>query len=424
MLQGSLADEASQAVPDDRDAILPEESVVLIVEDDPRFASVLLTLVRDSGFKGVVTGEGAAVPGLARRFGPDAIMLDIGLPDMDGLALLDLLKHTPETSHIPVHVISADDQRGLGLAMGAIGFTRKPVERETVVSTLQTMKSFVDDSDRRIALVGAAGEAASVLEDCFGAVTIGPALGPLLAREPGIAAVVIEASAAPVSQTLDELRQQANGFAPALVYTPGELDPEDERRLRLGVFAGLVRLARNPDQLVEQVSLLLHEPLTRMSDAAKATLARSRRLDQILAGRKVLVIDDDIRNIFSLASALEEYGIELLYAESGRLGLDLLDAKGDVDLILVDIMMPDMDGYETIRAIRGREAFEATPVIAVTAKAMKGDRQKCIQAGASDYVAKPVAIDHLVSVLRVSLQRADARRLTGDALTGMALQPG
>jgi CheY-like chemotaxis protein len=308
--------------------------------------------------------------------------------------------------------------------MGAIGFTRKPVERETVVSTLQTMKSFVVDSDRRVALVGAAGEAASVLEECFGPVTIAPALGPLLVEQPGIAAVVIEASAAPVSQTLDDLRQQANGFAPALVYTPGDLDPEDERRLRLGVFAGLVRLARNPDQLVEQVSLLLHEPLTRLSDAAKATLARSRRLDQILAGRKVLVIDDDIRNIFSLASALEEHGIELLYAESGRLGLELLDAKGDVDLILVDIMMPDMDGYETIRAIRGRDAFKATPVIAVTAKAMKGDRQKCIQAGASDYVSKPVAIDRLVSVLRVNLQRADAQRLTSDALAGMATQPG
>jgi len=255
-------------------------------------------------------------------------------------------------------------------------------------------------------------------------VTIAPALAPLRASHASFAAVVIEAGAAPVTHILDELRAQANGFAPALVYTPGELEPEDERRLRLGVFAGLVRLARNPDQLVEQVSLLLHEPLTRMSDAAKATLARSRRLDQILAGRRVLVIDDDIRNIFSLASALEEYGIELLYAESGRLGLELLDAKGDVDLILVDIMMPDMDGYETIRAIRAKPSLEATPVIAVTAKAMKGDRQKCIQAGASDYVSKPVAIDHLVSVLRVSLQRADARRLTTDALTGMAVQPG
>jgi CheY-like chemotaxis protein len=202
-----------------------------------------------------------------------------------------------------------------------------------------------------------------------------------------------------------------------VIYLTHELDLEDERRLRLGVFGGMVRLARNPDQLVEQVSLLLHEPLTRLSDTARATFTRSRRLDPILAGRKVVVIDDDIRNIFSLASALEEYGIEMSYAESGRLGLELLDTKSDVDLILVDIMMPDMDGYETIREIRARPALAGTPIIAVTAKAMKGDRQKCIQAGAADYVSKPVVIDQLVSVLRVSLQRADAERLTTDALT-------
>ena len=185
-----------------------------------------------------------------------------------------------------------------------------------------------------------------------------------------------------------------------------------------------MRLARNTDQLVEQVSLLLHEPITRMSDVAQATLSRSRRQDPILTGRKVVVIDDDIRNIFSMASALEEFGVQLGYAESGRLGLELLDKDSDVDLILVDIMMPDMDGYETIRQIRTRTNLASVPIIAVTAKAMKGDRQKCIQAGASDYVAKPVAIDHLVSVLRVSLQRSDARRLASDALANPAIQAG
>jgi CheY-like chemotaxis protein len=207
-----------------------------------------------------------------------------------------------------------------------------------------------------------------------------------------------------------------------VVYAPLELDPDDDRRLRLAVFGGLVRMARTPDQLIDQAALLLHAPVDSLPDPARATLAQNRREDAVLTGRKVLVIDDDIRNIFSLASALEEYGVELAYAESGRAGLDTLDARPDVDVVLVDIMMPDMDGYETIREIRSRPGLGDLPIVAVTAKAMKGDRQKCIQAGASDYVSKPVDIDHLVSVLRVSIQRADALKLVSDTVAPLLPQ--
>lgn len=170
---------------------------------------------------------------------------------------------------------------------------------------------------------------------------------------------------------------------------------------------------------MDQTCLLLHEPIERLSDPAKAMLNRTRHADSLLAGRTAVVIDDDIRNIFSLASALEEYGITLHYAESGRAGLELMDSLPGVDMVLVDIMMPDMDGYETMREIRARDRFAALPVIAVTAKAMKGDRQKCIQAGASDYVSKPVDIDQLISVLRVSVQRADAMRLATDSVASL-----
>jgi CheY-like chemotaxis protein len=200
---------------------------------------------------------------------------------------------------------------------------------------------------------------------------------------------------------------------PAVVYAGDTLSALDERRLRLSVFAGHARLARTPEQLLEQATLLLHEPTDRLSETARTTLAQTRKEDAILTGRTALVIDDDIRNIFSMASALEEFGVDLLYAESGRAGLDLLAQHPETDLILVDIMMPDMDGYETMREIRAIPRFERIPIIAVTAKAMKGDRQKCIQAGASDYVSKPVDIDHLISVMRVSIQRTDAGRLTG-----------
>ncbi|WP_296600168.1 HAMP domain-containing protein, partial [Phenylobacterium sp.] len=418
LMPSAFSDEPAEAVADDRDNITSGDAVVLIVEDDPRFASILLNLVRDSGFKGVVTGEGGAAPALARRFGPDAIMLDIGLPDMDGLALLDLLKRTPETRHIPVHVISADDQKGLGLSMGAVGFTHKPVEREVVVSTLQGVKNFADKPDRRIVLVGGEGEAADTLRQCFSNLEFAEDLATVIARPTAELpdAVVVEAGVSPAAQLIEQVKAAEGRCTPLVVYAPLELEPDDDRRLRLAVFGGLVRMARTPDQLVDQAALLLHTPVEAMSAPAKAKLNQSRHEDAVLTGRKVLVIDDDIRNIFSLASALEEYGIELSYAESGRAGLDLLDDKPDMDVVLVDIMMPDMDGYETIREIRSRPDQADIPIVAVTAKAMKGDRQKCIQAGASDYVSKPVDIDHLISVLRVSIQRADAMKLASDTV--------
>jgi HAMP domain-containing protein/signal transduction histidine kinase/CheY-like chemotaxis protein len=408
--------EPVETVVDDREQITPGDPVVLIVEDDPRFASILLSLVRDNGFKGVVTGEGSTVPSLARRFAPEAIMLDVGLPDMDGLALLDLLKRTADTRHIPVQVISADDRGGLGLKMGAFGFTSKPVEQEAVVSTLDKVKRLASQDDRKAILVGVEDGAEEILHNAFGAIRIEANLDvlPDNAFTGELGCLVITVGGGPVSPALDTLKQRGAASGVAVIYAPQELDPEDDRRLRLAVFSGLVRLARTPAQLVDHTALLLHEQVEKLSDATKAMIVQSRHADVVLAGRTAVVIDDDIRNIFSLASALEEYGIELRYAESGRAGLELLDSMPAVDMVLVDIMMPDMDGYETIREIRSRGRFADLPVVAVTAKAMKGDRQKCIQAGASDYVSKPVDLDQLISVLRVSVQRADAQRAVAD----------
>jgi CheY-like chemotaxis protein len=354
---------------------------------------------------------------LARRFSPEAIMLDIGLPDMDGLALLDLLKRSPKTRHIPVHVISADDQRGLGLAVGAFGFTHKPVDREVVVSTLKEVKRFVAKGERRVVLVGDEGPAAETLRQCFEQIEVTNDLPAALSRSAASRpdALVVEAGVIPVATLIDKLKKR--GARPAVVvFAPDELSAEDDRRLRLGVFGGLLRLARTPEQLVEQVSQLLHQPVESLSETVRTKLAQSQSVDAVLPGRKVVVIDDDIRNIFSLVSALEDYGVDLLYAESGRAGLELLDANPDADVVLIDIMMPDMDGYETIREIRARPQFADLPLVAVTAKAMKGDRNKCIQAGASDYVSKPVDIDHLVSVLRVSIQKLDAKRLASETV--------
>jgi CheY-like chemotaxis protein len=346
---------------------------------------------------------------------------------MDGWALLDLLKRTPETRHIPVHIISADDQRGLGLSMGAFGFTSKPVEREAVLSTLEDVKRFATEGSRRIMVAG--GEAAEILGQCFDGVEAVEDLGATLALPPSERpeCLVIEVEAKVPARLLEQLKQDEAQPAPIVLYAPQEMEAEDDRRLRLCVLNGLARLARTPEQLVDETILRLHERLDRLSEAARGRLAHAHNEASLLSGRKVVVVDDDIRNIFSLASALEEYGIELRYAESGRAGLELLKEMGDADVALVDIMMPDMDGYETIREIRALPEFADLPIVAVTAKAMKGDRQKCIQAGASDYVSKPVDIDHLVSVLRVSIQRADrarALRQAGDNVVALAPAAG
>ena len=236
-----------------------------------------------------------------------------------------------------------------------------------MVSTLQGVKSFVDKADRRIVLVGAEGPAADLLRQAFTEVEVAADLAEVLDRPAAERpeGLMIEASALPVPQLVDHLKQADGRSIPAVVYAPEELEPDDDRRLRLAVFGGLVLLARTPDQLVEQASLMLHEPVERMSDGAKAKLNQNKHEDPVLTGRKIVVIDDDIRNIFSLASALEEYGIELSYAESGRAGLEVLDAQPEVDVVLVDILMPDMDGYETIREIRSRAGLADLPVVAV-----------------------------------------------------------
>jgi CheY-like chemotaxis protein len=311
-----------------------------------------------------------------------------------------------------VQVISADDRGGLSLSMGALGFTSKPVEQEAVVSTLDRVRRLADQPERTPILVGGDPETAELLTSVFGAARTEAGLNALptevFTGEQGCLVVAVRSGT--VGHTLDMLRQHGAVSGSTVLYAPGDLDTEDERRLRLAVFTGAARLARTSEQLIDHVALIQHAPFERLPDTARAMLTRTRHADTVLMGRTAVVIDDDIRNIFSLASALEEYGIELRYAESGRAGLELLDSLPSVDMVLVDIMMPDMDGYETMREIRSMGQFADLPIVAVTAKAMKGDRQKCIQAGASDYVSKPVDIDQLISVLRVSIQRMDSAR--------------
>ncbi len=399
-----------ETIIDDRDAINRGDAVVLIVEDDHRFAVILLNMAREAGFKGIVTGEGAAVVPLAKRFRPDAITLDIGLPDMDGFALLDLLKRNPETRHIPVHVISADEGDRLGLSIGAYGYSGKPVEREAILATLDEVKSFGRRSKRLLAIEP--GSSTGALANLFGeddvevqnAATLEEAEQAIL--DNGFDCVVLDLSTPAGESLRDLVATLVVASEPLVVFLPRDANEEERKHIaQLGRRTEPVRVASSTAQLQDQVSLILHRPFENLPLNAQAALQQLRRCDPLLAGKKVVVIDDDIRNIFSLTSALEEHGVELHYAESGRSGIEILQRLPDADAVLVDIMMPGMDGYQTMQEIRSMPEFSSLPVIAVTAKAMKGDRQKCIDAGASDYVAKPVDIDQLVSVLRVWFQR-------------------
>ena len=407
----AAAEATHDPVVDDRDTINRGDPTVLIVEDDPNFSAILLSLAHESGFKGVVTGEGAAVLPLAKRFRPDAITLDIGLPDMDGFALLDLLKRNPDTRHIPVHIISGDEQRRLGMGIGAYGYSNKPVEPESIRATLTDVKTFREREKRLLviepetseggvkALIGSGDvhvESLSELPESIDDLDNGP-----------FDCVVIDLTDASESALVEQLEQLRGFDVPFIAFIPRDWSEKEQAYFGELKLLDRQHLVRTQAQLQDEVARVLHWQFERLPVPAQDVMRQSRPCDPLLVGRKVAVVDDDIRNIFSLTSALEEHGVELHYAESGRSGIELLQCIPDVDAALIDIMMPGMDGYQTIAEIRAIPKFASLPIIAVTAKAMKGDRQKCIEAGASDYVAKPVDIEQLVSVLRVWLHRTD-----------------
>jgi signal transduction histidine kinase/CheY-like chemotaxis protein/HAMP domain-containing protein len=401
-------------VADDRNNIKPGDRVALIVEDDSPFAQVLLDIAHERGFKGVVASQGAAALWLAHRYKPDAITLDIRLPDRDGWTVLDRLKHDPKTSHIPVHVITADDREIQPRRLGALTYLRKPVTREHLVEGFDRVAEFsrrkikrllvvegddaqranvaelIGDSSVRTTAVATGQEALSQLQveqfDCM-------ALNPKLPDMSG-------------ADLIEAMRRQSCLFdLPIIIYNGRDLTEQEEARLRVAADAMVVKEAATPERLLAEISLFLHLAEASLPESKRRMLEQSMRHDPALKGRKVLIVDDDVRNIFALTSALEAYDIIVLRAENGRAGIESLKKHLDIDLVLMDIMMPEMDGYETIRAIRRIEKFKDLPIVALTARAMKADRDKCIEAGASDYIAKPLDMDHLLSMLRVWLRR-------------------
>jgi len=403
-----------EEVPDDRDDINAGDRTLLIVEDDPHYAKVLRDLSREHGFKAIVAARGADAITLASKFQPTAISLDIALPDMLGWTVLARLKQDPATRHIPVQICTVEEERQHGLERGAFNFLNKPLTTETLEAALDRIKAFAQPQTRRLLVVeDNDAERMSIVEliahDDVAITAAGSGAEAMDAlRQGSFDCVVLDLKLPDISGfvLLEQIqREPALADIPVVVFTGKDLSAEEDARLRTMAKSIVLKGVQSPERLLDETALFLHRVVGRLPAAKQRMLESLHDTDEPLTGKKVLVVDDDVRNIFALSSLLERHGMEVISATGGREAIDRVAEEPDVALALMDIMMPEMDGYETIREIRSEARFRRLPIIALTAKAMKGDREKCLEAGASDYIAKPVNTDQLLSLLRLWLHR-------------------
>jgi len=398
------------AVDDDRSNIEPGDRTLLIIEDDLNFAKIIMEMARERGFKTIVAARGDAGLALARQYTPTAITLDIELPGMDGWSVLDRLKHTKNTRHIPVHIISVAEERQRGLKMGAMAFENKPATPEQLRDALGRIESFVQRGVKSLLVIEDDTVAQQSIKELIGegdveTIAVGTgeeAMAQL--RSKHYDCIVLDLGL-PDMNGFDLMQHIKSEFGdiPIIIYTGKDLSHKEETELRRLAETIIVKDVRSLERLLDETALFLHRVEESLPESKRQMLEQLHKKDPILERKKVLIIDDDMRNIFALTSLLERYEMQVLYAENGKDGIETLKNVPGIDVALVDIMMPEMDGYEAMRQIRAMEELRSVPLIALTAKAMKGDREKCIQAGASDYITKPADSDQLLSLLRVWL---------------------
>jgi Signal transduction histidine kinase len=401
-------------VGDDRDTIQPGDPVLLIVENDLGFARFLLDTAHEKGFKGIVTSLGAAALTLTREYKPDAITLDIFLPDIEGWRVLDRLKNDITIRHIPVCVISTEDSCERALDCGAFTFVAKPIQsKEALDRLLDSLTDFIGHSVKNLLVVEQDPTKREHILQCLNAEDIQittvmygqPALQML--RERQIDCIVLnpqlpDLTPAALAEAIE--RNSTISRLPVVVYDDGNVGNEDWgwKQLMKGLA---VRRAQSPERLLDQTTFFLHRNVAKLPELIRQRLEDLHQSHKVVAGKKVLIVDDDMRNIFALATVLEEHDMVVVSADKGRDAIKMLRTQSDIDIVLMDIMMPEMDGITTIREIRKIPSCKGLPIIAVTAKAMKGDRERCIEAGAWDYLSKPVDTVHLLAVLRAWLHR-------------------
>ena len=396
-----------ESVPDDREAIATGDTVILVIEDDLSFARILVEMIRRKGHRVVATSDGESGLQLARHFLPTGILLDVMLPGMDGWTVIERLKGDPSTRQIPVHFISATDEAARGRELGAVGFLTKPVSREAIIEAFERLLHFAEGRTRHLLIVDDDADSRAAVRsmlrnDGVAIEEAGSAEEALVkAGETPFDCIVLDLGLPGMSgmELLEQLAKSSAGMPPVVIYSGRDLSREENLKLRQYTDAIVVKGARSPERLLDEVSLFLHS-----IQHAPRRMATEVSEGSELSGHKVLLVDDDMRNLFALSKVLRGWGLSVTMAQDGHKALKALEDDRSTELVLMDIMMPGMDGYDTIRAIRAKPGYDTLPIIALTAKAMRGDREKCLEAGANDYLSKPIDIDRLSSMIRVWLQ--------------------
>nr|WP_309141073.1 response regulator [Novosphingobium sp. G106] len=406
-------------VDDDRTSLAADKRILLVVEDDTSFAAIVRDLAREMGFQCLVAGTAEEALELARESRPSAVVLDVGLPDQSGLAVLDRLKRDVGTRHIPVHVVSASDHVQTALSLGAIGYLVKPVKREDLAGVLEALAAKLSQTTRRVLIV----EDDPVQRDAVAkllasgdvqTVGVGSAAECLeRLREDTFDCMVLDLTLPDASgfELLETIHgDAAHGFPPVIVYTGHDLSVAEEQRLRRYSDSIIIKGARSPERLLDEVSLFLHQVVTELPAEQQKMIQQARNRDAMLEGRRILIVEDDVRNVYSLTNILEPRGAIVEIARNGQEAIAALEAgagegREAIDLVLMDVMMPVMDGLTATRHIRKDARWKKLPIITLTAKAMPDDQQRCIEAGANDYMAKPLDVDKLLSLVRVWMPR-------------------
>ncbi len=400
---------------DDMGNIENGDRVLLIVENDVHFSRFLFDMAHENGFKALVVSRGGTALSIARELKPDAITLDINLPDIDGWRVLDRLKDDVNTRHIPVQIITTDEERERGLRMGAMGALTKPIKtKESLDETFARIVSFVEPRTRRVLVIQSDDDRRNATIQLLSGDDV-EITGFGIAREAidalkdsrfDLIICDLDLRETKGFDVVDEIHEDVGlRDLPIILYSHRDLSKKEELHLKRMVQTMPLKDVRSPERLLDDASLFLHRPIAKMSEEGRSMIDGLHTAEAVLTGKKVLVVDDDIRNIFAMTSLLEPYKMQIFSAETGKHAIETLQHTPDMDVVLMDIMMPDMDGYDTMRTIRKLGKFRSLPIIALTAKAMKGDREKCIEAGASDYISKPVDTEQLLGLLRVWLYR-------------------
>jgi len=402
-----------------RGPVSHDKRLLLVIEDDAVFAQVVCDLSVEMGFECVIASTGQEAVELAREAKPSAIVLDLGLPDQSGLTVLDRLKHDDETRHIPIHIVSAADHSQTALSLGAVGYLVKPARRDQLAEVLEALQAKLAARVRRVLIVEddlVQRDAVSKLlhSDDVETVAVGTAAECLeQLRQHTFDCMVLDLSLPDASgfSLLETLSQEGDhGFPPVIVYTGRELSADEEQRLRRYSNSIIIKGAKSPERLLDEVSLFLHQVVSELPPEQRRMIQKARHRDAALEGRRILIVEDDVRNVYSLTSVLEPRGAIIQIARNGQEALDALEAAGDdpgkrVDLVLMDVMMPVMDGLTATSTIRNDARWTKLPIVMLTAKAMPDDQQTCLEAGANDYMAKPIDVDKLLSLVRVWMPR-------------------